>query len=437
MSVRSSYKKTVYPNKLTLITERVSGLNGLALGVWIKAGTRQESPQALGISHYLEHMLFKGTKSRTALQIAREIDQVGGEFNAFTAREYTCFHITLLNKNYELGLDILCDIILNSSFKKDEFDLEKKVILQEISMVDESPEELVHDLFFETVLRNHSLGRPILGTQQSIQKMRRTQLVDFFVQHYRPEKMVVSVVGDISHEMVSRKIKPLTGKTWPGRAKASSDAGGQQKNKMPRAIPNLESGVWVVRRPTEQVHLVWGSVGPHYTSNERYAAAILNVFLGAGMSSTLFQEIREKRGLAYTIYSGLSPFTDTGMFTVYSATHAKNVVTCLKLIEKCISRVKKKELSKRELRNVQNNIKGTFLLSADNVESRMSRLAINEIFLGRYLSGEEFCKGIDRTSADQILTLANKIFRDYRRHILVMGSKLPQKLVRQVRALAP
>ena len=210
-------KKTVFSNGLTLLTERTEGHRSLSLGVWVKVGTRHESTSEAGISHFLEHMLFKGTKKRSALQIAREIDQVGGEFNAFTAREHTCFHLLILDRDWELGIDILTDVLVNSQFKKDEFERERSVILQEIAMVDESPEELAHDLYYELIFGNHALGRPILGTKKSIKKLGRTDVVKFFERYYRPEEIVFSVAGDLSHAQVKKKLETLIGGTWRPR----------------------------------------------------------------------------------------------------------------------------------------------------------------------------------------------------------------------------
>ncbi len=206
--LKPKFQKTVFANGLTLVTERLTEFKSLSVGVWVKTGTRHESPQAAGVSHFLEHMLFKGTRSRTALQIAKEIDQVGGEFNAFTARDHTCFHLLLLGKDYDLGLEILMDILLNSTFKQEELERERKVILQEISMVEESPEELAYDLYFEQIYGTHGLGKPILGSESSVKSMTRKKLVDYFRQRYRPDQLVISVAGDVSHESVKRKLRP-------------------------------------------------------------------------------------------------------------------------------------------------------------------------------------------------------------------------------------
>ena len=419
------FQKTVFENGLTLVTERLTGFRSLSLGVWVKTGTRHESPQTAGVSHFLEHMLFKGTHQRSALEIAKEIDQVGGEFNAFTSREHTCFHLLLLDRDYDLGLDILVDILLNSTFKPDEFERERRVILQEIAMVEESPEELAYDIYFEKIYGAHGLGKPILGTEKSVKQMTRKDLIEFFRTHYRPEQLVISVAGDVSHESIKKKLKPLTRKAWPGRTSAVRSAADTL-----RRDPLIQSGAWWVSRPTEQVHLIWGVEGPHFASPDRFATFLLNVYLGGGMSSSLFQEIREKNGLAYTVYSSLSPFNDSGVFSIYAATQLEQVSLCVRLVEECIKKIKTKGLSKDELKMIQANLKGTILLSSDCVESRMSSIAKNEIFLGRYVSVKEICRDIDRVTVADVQRVANQLFQNSKRSLFALGPKPSPKVAR-------
>lgn len=404
------FKKTVFANGLTLLTEKLEQFQSLSVGVWVRVGTRHEPPELAGVSHFIEHMLFKGTRSRTALQIAKEVDQVGGEFNAFTAREHTCFHLLLLNRDLSLAIDILSDVLMNSTFRKDEFERERKVILQEISMVEDSPEELAHDLFVEQFFPKHPLGRPILGPKSNIEQMKREDLVRFFEKYYQPERLVISVAGDVDHGAVVRKLRPLLKAKWPeGKGPVSSF----------RPTPHF--GFWWNERSTEQVHLIWGIPGPAYHSKDRFAALLLNVYLGGGMSSSLFQEIREKKGLSYSVYSTLLPFMDSGIFSVYAATSPDQVGTCLKLIEKCVNRLKKSPLPKHELQMIQNNLKGTILLSADSVEARMASIAKNEIFLGKYLNLKEICELVDQVTPGDIQRLAKQLFSNQERSILALG----------------
>ena len=424
------FQKTVFENGLTLVTERLPEFKSLSLGVWVKTGTRDESPKAAGVSHFLEHMLFKGTEKRSALQIAKEIDQVGGEFNAFTAREHTCFHLLLLGRDYDLGLDILVDILLNSTFKPDEFERERRVILQEISMVEESPEELAYDIYFEKIYGTHGLGKPILGTEKSVKNMARKDLVEFFRAHYRPEQLVISVAGDVSHEEVKKKLKVLARRPWPGRT-SSIKAPGKAPGKVGESSPIVQSGAWWVKRSTEQVHLIWGVEGPRFASPDRFATFLLNVYLGGGMSSSLFQEIREKNGLAYSVYSSLSPFIDSGVFSIYAATQLEQVPLCIRLVEECIEKIKIKGLSLSELEMIQANLKGTILLSSDCVESRMSSIAKNEIFLGRYVSVKEVCREIDRVTVSDIKRVANQLFQTSRRSLFALGPKPSSQIAKK------
>jgi predicted Zn-dependent peptidase len=429
MSQNMNFKKTVFDNGLTLLSERLTGFRSLALGIWIKIGTRHESIRLAGASHFLEHMLFKGTTNRSALAIAQEVDQVGGEFNAFTTREHTCFHVLLLDRDYNLGIDILSDVLLNSNFKEDEFERERRVILQEIAMVEESPEELAHDLFFEYIYGDHGLGKPILGTDQSIKKMKRDDVVEFYQHHYRPDQVIFSVSGDVSHDVVKKKLKPwITGK-WPSRNKKLNPQ--MKLNQVP--APELVHGTWWVVRPAEQVHLIWGVKGIDYRSPDRFAAFLLNVYLGGGMSSSLFQEIREKNALAYTVYSSLTPFVDSGVFSIYAATGMEQIPLCLELIEKCVSQVKDQSLSKEELLLIKNNLKGTILLSSDSVETRMSSIAKNQMYLDEYVSVEEVCREIDKVTPEDIRRVAQTLFQNDQRCILALGPKPSPKIAAKLK----
>ncbi|MGZ3709310.1 MAG: M16 family metallopeptidase [Bdellovibrionota bacterium] len=428
---RPQFKKTVFPNGLTLLTERHPQFRSLSMGVWVKVGTRHERGTEAGASHFLEHMLFKGTERRTALDIAKEVDQVGGEFNAFTAREDTCFHLLLLDRDVNLGIDILGDVILNSQFASEEVERERRVILQEIAMVEESPEELVHDIFFELVYGTHGLGKPILGTERSIRRMKRGEILRFFHKYYRPDQLILSVAGDVTHEEVKRKLKPWVSRRWPGR---NHDG----KLALPAAAPpKLKPGFWWVERPTEQVHVVWGVPGPSYASKDRFAAFLLNVYLGGGMSSSLFQEIREKNALAYDVYSNLSPFSDSGVFSIYVATGMDRVLLCLKLIEECAETIKSKLLPKEEIQTIKDNLKGTILLSADSVEARMSSIAKNEIFLGRYVGVEEVCRQIDEVTPEDLRRVARQILKSDDRSVLCLGPKPSKQITTKLRPVRP
>lgn len=423
MARRNRFKKTIFDNGLTVITEAHPEFKSLSVGAWVKVGTRHEQAREAGMSHFLEHMLFKGTNSRSALDIAKEIDQVGGDFNAFTGREFTAFHLLLLSRDTSLAVDILIDILLNSQFDAMELERERKVILQEIAMIEESPEELVHDLFFERIYGRHGLGRPILGTPASIKRTDRLGLLRFFRRNYRPDQIIIAAAGDLSHDSFVRKLRSLCRGNWPGRGRKGHE-------RVFEAAPlSLKMDEWWVSRATEQVHLVWGVEAPRYSAKDRFAVVLLNTFLGGGMSSSLFQEIREKHALAYTVYSSLSPFCDSGVFTVYAATSEKKLGLCIRLIEECTSRLRKTLLSSDELELVKENVKGNVLLSADSVESRMFSLAKNEIFFNQHFSIDDVCRMIDDVQPEDIRRLARKIFRPNRRSLLALGPGRRKKIV--------
>ncbi|OFZ71377.1 MAG: hypothetical protein A3K03_00420, partial [Bdellovibrionales bacterium RIFOXYD1_FULL_44_7] len=296
----------------------------------------------------------------------------------------------------------------------DELERERRVILQEIAMVEDSPEELAHDVLFETIYPRHGLGRPILGTEASIRRMRRGDLLRYFRKHYRPDRLIIAVAGDVSHESVLRRLRPLCAEDWPGRP---------VKNDVSTdfiSAGKIRSGSWWLERLTEQVHLLWAVEGPKYSSRDRFAAFLLNVYLGGGMSSSLFQEIREKNGLAYTVYSSFSPFLDSGVFSVYVATLMGQVPLCLKLIEECVERLKKELITEEELKSVKDNLKGSILLSSDSVESRMSSIAKNEMFFGKYFSIEDICRFIDDVKPSDVKRIARRLLSS-ERSILALG----------------
>ncbi len=412
------FKKISLGNDLTVLLERNVHAMGLSIGIWVKAGTRDEKLNEAGISHFLEHMVFKGTERRRADEITRSVERVGGEFNAFTAREYTCFHLMLLKRDFELGMDILSDVVTSSIFDGVEFDREKKVILQEIAMVEDTPEEVAQDLYFELIYGKHGLGRNILGTTNSIRKMKRGDLIRYFRRYYRPENLVISVAGDITEARLKRALSPLKKKIWPGRTQRSV----RQERVLKRA-PAIRDGVWWKVDQTEQAHIVWGVGAPEYASRDQAAALLIANYLGGGMSSKLFQEIREKSGLAYTVYASQQAFIDSGVMTIYAATSPGQVSKCLGMIEDAALALCAKELTPEEIREVKESIKGALLLSSDSVESTMTANAIDEIYFGKYYSIADICREVDEITARDVIRVARKIFGAGKRSILVYGPK--------------
>jgi predicted Zn-dependent peptidase len=467
----STVQRSTFPNGLTLVTERVPELRSLSMGIWVRVGTRHESSREAGMSHFLEHMLFKGTETRTAHDIAREVDRVGGEFNAFTTREYTCFHLLLLDRDFELGLEILRDILLNSTFDAAEMERERKVILQEIAMVDETPEELAQDLFFECTYGRHGLGKSILGSESSIRRLSRAQLIRFFKKHYSPDQIVLAVAGNVTHAAIKKRVRRLgRGHWWGGKAGAARarrklsavamtaqsrvgaavsaphvkrrgsavpsilEAGRAVAGRPVGKPPRFRSGTWWISRKTEQAHIVWGVEGPRHDSKDRVATYLLNTYLGGGMSSLLFQEIREKHGLAYTVYSSLSPFLDSGVFSVYAATSPARVATCLKLIEDCIAKLSRDLLTEEQLDEIKDSVKGGILLSDDSMEARMSSMGRSEVFRERHVSVEDLCGQIDRVTPKDIRRIARSLAAKAR-SILVVGPKPAPSIRRKLKPI--
>lgn len=398
------------------------------MGVWVRAGTRNEHRSEAGVSHFLEHMLFKGTTERTAFDISRDIEQVGGEFNAFTTREATCFHMTLLKRDIDLGAEILSDIVLDSAFDQRELDRERKVILKEIAMTADSPEEFAFDTLFERLYGKHPLGRNILGSMSSIRKMSRAQVLKYFRLHYRPERVLIVAVGDVSHQKVANAFKILKRRSWPGRSGRVSSS----KFKVDPAPKPTHGATWI-KRPSEQAHLIWCVDGVKHTARERFAAALLNLRLGVGMSSRLFQEIREKRGLAYSVYSSLFPFLDSGLLAIYVGTSATHSRECARIVGDTLREMAAQRLSDEDLTALKNNLKGNLLLASDDVEARMTSIANGELFTHEHLSLHELCERIDAVTAHEVQRLARKFFRTESRTFLGLGPRIgvsPDKLLR-------
>lgn len=419
-------KRTVLKNGLTVLTERLPGFKTLSIGIWVRAGTRHEKPREAGISHFLEHMVFKGTEKRTSAEITREVERVGGEFNAFTTREFTCFHITLLNRDLELGMEILSDILMGSTFDAEEFEREKKVILQEIAMVEEAPEEIAQDLYYELLYGKHGLGRSILGTENSVRKMKRADLLRYFRKHYRPDNMIVSVAGDVAPARVMRSLKALSKKHWPDRPSRPLSRGEDGYE----AAPVIRDGMWWIKRPTEQAHIVWGVEAPKYTSKDQAAIILMTSYLGGGMSSYLFQEIREKQGLAYSVYSSMSSFADSGVLNVYVGAPVGQVTTCLKIIEDAAVRLCHQKITDEELSEVKESLKGMMLMSSDSAEAIMQSNAVDEIYFRELYSMDEICGEFDRVTTTDIKRVARKLFSQRKRSVLVFGPR-PSTTVRR------
>jgi predicted Zn-dependent peptidase len=396
-------------NGVRVLSERLPDLTSVTVGIWVENGSRYEREDQAGISHFLEHLFFKGTERRTAAQIAEEIDAVGGVLNAFTGKEYTCYYAKVLREHVPLALDLLSDLFTKSLFASDEIERERSVIIQEISEVEDRPDDYVHELFNLAFWPGHPLARPIAGTAKSVSRFQRDDFLRFLELRYRPDRILVAAAGDIVHQdlldVVSRTLGSLAGTT------AALDG------KPPEARP----GVWVHEKSLEQVHLCLGTPGIPQTDPDRYAAHLLNLALGGGMSSRLFQEIRERRGKAYTVYSFLASYFDAGYTGVYVGTSAEWAREVVEVVRRELERVTREGLAPVELSRVKNQMKGNILLGLETSDSRMSRIAKNEVYFGRDVPLEEVAAAVDGVTHDDVLRVCGRLFRPGSFALTVLG----------------
>jgi predicted Zn-dependent peptidase len=389
-------ESTQLDNGLTVVTERMPDVRSVTAGFWVATGSRDEDASIAGASHFLEHLLFKGTDTRSAREIAEAVDAVGGDINAFTTKEYTAFYVRLLSDSLELGLDILSDIMWSPAFRPDEVEAERQVILEEILMRGDEPGDLVHEVFTEALYPHHSLGREVLGDEDTIGAISRDDIRGFFGHHYRPGNIVVSAAGHLDHDElvagIERRFAGGTGGTPPGRT--------------PPTTP--PEPVRVVTRPTEQAHLVLGVPAHGRSDPDRYALAMVNHVLGGGMSSRLFQQIREERGLAYSVYSYRSSFEDSGLLAVYAGTAPGRAREVLDLVVVELERMRTEGLTADELRLAKGHLKGTMALSLEDSAARMSRIGRSQVVHGRVESVDEVLAAIDAVTLDD----ANRVAAD-------------------------
>ena len=389
-------------NTIPVVTENIPSFDSIALGLWVKVGSRDETKDERGITHFIEHLLFKGTKKRTALDIAKEIDSVGGIINAFTSKEYSCFYVKVLKKDIDLGFEILSDIFLNSLFDEKELEKERMVIIEEINMIEDTPDDLIHDLFNKTFFKDNSLGFPITGEKETVFKIKRSHILDYFKKFYIPSNIIISAAGNLSHEMILKKAKNSFGKMV------------EMPNPNHRETPKRRSSFFFLPKNLEQIHFCLGSKGIPYQDSLRFAAYTLNAIFGGSMSSRLFQEIREKRGLAYSIYSFLSPYSDTGIFGVYGGVKKNSFLKVIELVLKEMEKFSKNGINKQELLFAKDQLKGNLLLGLESSDARMNRLAKNIIFFNKVIPIEESIKQIDAVSIEDITYLAKRFFNpDY------------------------
>jgi len=401
--------KSVLQNGVRILSERLDHFRSVSLGIWIGVGSRDEGEKENGISHFIEHMIFKGTGTRTSDQIARDLDAVGGLSNAFTSTEYTCFHSRVLDKHFGTLVDILSDIFLHSVFDPQEMDRERQVILQEINMLEDTPDEHIHVLFNILHWMNHPLGMPVLGTPVTVSSIDRENLLHYMKRFYVPERILLVAAGNIDHQRLVDSLEPLFESLRPLSAEP------------PRSRPNGRGGVSCHYKDLEQVHICLGGKAPHLRSELRFAGAVLNTILGGNMSSRLFQEIRERRGLAYSVYSFLSSYIDAGLLGVYLATDQVHVNEALEIIRKEIRKIQKGEISESELKATKEHLVGSILLGGESTDARMMRLAKNEYVYGRYVDYEEVISQVEGVNLDEVVAVAQESFQEGSVSLVTLG----------------
>jgi len=420
--VSEGYRKTLLPNGIRVVTERIPHVRSVAVGVWVETGSRHEPESRGGMSHLIEHLVFKGTATRSAETIARTMDSVGGQMDAFTTKEHTCFYVQVLDEHLPLAVDLLTDILLHPLFNAEELEREKSVVLQEIRMVEDTPDDLIHDLFAAQIWEGHPLGRPILGTREAVTEYGRETILTHFTDEYVPPRLIIAVAGNVTHD----NVVDLFGRCFNG-----FERGVTKRVDQP---PAVKPGVNIVHKALEQVQLVMGFPGLHHSAPERYALFVLNDVIGGSMSSRLFQEVRERQGLVYSIHSGVQAFLDTGTLYLYAATDPQNFSKVLKSILKETRELKKGGVTEEELKRAKDHLKGSLMLSLESTSSRMNRLAKHEMHLGAFLTMDAMLAAIEGVRHEEVQALITELLDEERLALTTLGPldrrNLPRELVR-------
>lgn len=391
--------KTILKNGITIVSKKMPHVRSVSMGVWVNVGARDESASESGLSHFIEHMIFKGTKKRTAFQIAKAFDAIGGQTNAFTSMEHTCYHAKVVDSRVETMVDILSDIFLNSVFDENEVEKERLVIFQEIGMVEDSPEEYIHQKLGSAFWGDNALGRSILGNKNNILNINAETIKRFFGKLYQPDRIVISVAGNVDHDRFVTLVGP-----------AFETVKQHNHGFATRSTPKGRSIIEISQRDLEQVHICFGAKGVSVASDARYAMSLMNTIMGGNMSSRLFQKIREERGLAYSIYSFVTSYADTGMFGIYTGVEPKQVEETISLIFEVVKGMIAKGVSPEELKDAKAYTKGNLLLASENPDNQMVRLAQNEFYFGEYMPLKSVIKNIDAVSRKDIIEHAKRVF---------------------------
>ncbi len=415
----SDVRKDIFSNGLTIATEVMSNVRSVSVGVWLRTGSRHEREGEHGITHFLEHMVFKGTKNRSAEEIARAADSIGGHLDAFTAKECASFSIKVLDEHLPRAIDILADLVKNPLLQPQDIAKECKVIEEEIKMADDAPDDLVHEIFTQSYWPDHPLGRPILGTRQTVRSVNRRRLLDYFHRHYTPSNTLIAAAGHFEHARLVELILKAFGDGLAGAPLSDGLA--------PTPHPHIR---YRRKKELEQVHLCLGTPAYPQTHEKRYACYILNTLLGGGMSSRLFQNVREKRGLAYAVFSNLNAFRDVGCLNVYAGIATENTRKVVQLISEEFHQLKSTPIGDEELQRAKDYLKGSLLLSLESTMSRMSSLARQEMYFARHISLDEIAERVDAVTSNDVLEVARDLFDPDRIALTVLGPVAHMKINR-------
>jgi len=412
-------RREVLPNGLTVITEQMQHIRSASIGVWIKTGSRDEDPQWNGISHFVEHMVFKGTKHRSAEDIARQVDSIGGNMDAFTAKECICFNVKVLDEHVPIAMDVLSDLVLNPVFAAQDITRERGVILEEIKMDEDSPDYLVHEIFTQNFWKDHPLGKPILGTKDSVKRFEQDPVLSFYHQRFSPSNLIICGAGNLQHEPFVELVNKHFRHMHPVKNGYHSQP--------PKIVPRI---VMRNKKALEQVQICVGVPSHHLAHEGRHASYILNTLLGGGMSSRLFQNIRERQGLAYAIYSDLNPYRDTGCLSVYAGTSRESAAKVVQCIVSEFRNLKAEHVPAEELRRSKDQLKGSLMLSLESSTARMSNLARQEMYFDRFYGMDELIQRIESVTVEDVKKLANEFFQTDSIAVTVLGNLNGLKLSR-------
>lgn len=404
------YNKITLNNGIRIVTENIPYVKSASIGIWVEAGARKETRKNNGVSHFIEHMLFKGTKKRTAKEIAESIDSIGGQINAFTSKECTCYYVKVLDNHLPIAIDVLGDMLLNSTFTEEDIIKEKSVVLEEIGMYEDSPEDKVYDLLSKTIFNDNSLSFPILGSSESLKQLSRDMIMDYFLEQYIPSNIVISIAGNFEYDSTISLVEQYFGNWSPKKASINLYT-------HPVINQNLTSKV----KDTEQLHFCLGMEGISQGEDNLYSLLVLNNIFGGSMSSRLFQKIREEHGLVYSIYSYPSSYKDVGIFTVYAGLNPNQIINVAQLIMDEIKLLKKNYLKKEDIHKSKEQLKGNYILGLESTSSRMTALGKSELLLRKTFSPKDILEKIDKVTLSNINEIIEKVFDHSKFNISYVG----------------